>query len=69
MKVVWTELARFQLQEIYQYYSEVASRKVAESIKNKIFIKTLKLSQFPEIGQIENNSLVCFNELSVFSIR
>ncbi len=58
MKVIWTELASFQLKEIYQYYTEVASREVAESIKNKIFIKALKLSQFPEIGQIESNSLI-----------
>ena len=48
MKVIWTELASFQLKEIYQYYTEVASREVAESIKNKIVIKALNLSQFPE---------------------
>ena len=58
MKVIWTELAKSQLQEAYQYYKEVANRKVATTIKAKIYEKMRKLSRFPEIGQRENNPLV-----------
>ena len=58
MKVIWTELAKSQLKEACQYYKEIASAKVAASIKSKIYEKTRKLSRFPEIGQRENNPLV-----------
>ena len=58
MKVVWTELAKSQLKEACQYYREVASAKVAVSIKSKVYKKTKKLSRFPEMGQRENNSLL-----------
>jgi plasmid stabilization system protein ParE len=58
MKVVWTELAKAQLKEASQYYKEVAGNKVAKSIKTKIFEKTRKLSRHPEIGQLEQNTMV-----------
>jgi plasmid stabilization system protein ParE len=58
MKVVWTELAKLQLKEIYHYYKEVASNKVASSIKKKIFEKIAHLSKFPMLGQLENNPVV-----------
>ncbi len=58
MKVIWTELARSQLREACQYYKEVASAKVAASIRAKAYEKTRKLSRFPEMGQKENNPLV-----------
>jgi plasmid stabilization system protein ParE len=50
MKVIWTELARSQLREACQYYKEVASAKVAASIRAKAYEKTRKLSRFPELG-------------------
>ncbi len=58
MKVVWTELATAQLKEVYLYYKEVASTKVASTIKSRIYEKTRKLSEFPELGQKENNLLI-----------
>ena len=58
MKVIWTELAMFQLKEACQYYKEIASAKVAALIRSKVYEKTRKLSRFPEIGQKENNPLV-----------
>jgi len=58
MKVVWTELAKAQLKEAFQYYKEVAGNKVAQSIKAKIFEKVSNLSRYPEIGQLEQNALV-----------
>jgi plasmid stabilization system protein ParE len=58
MKVIWTELAKSQLKEAYQYHKEIASLRVAASIRSRIYEKTRKLSRFPEIGQRENNPLV-----------
>ncbi|MBY0434132.1 MAG: type II toxin-antitoxin system RelE/ParE family toxin [Cyclobacteriaceae bacterium] len=58
MKVIWTELAKSQLKEACQYYKEIASAKVATSIRLKVYEKTRKLSRFPEIGQKESNPLV-----------
>lgn len=58
MKVIWTELAKYKLKEAFQYYKEVAGIKVANSIKEKIYGKTRKLSRYPEIGQKENNPIV-----------
>lgn len=51
MKVIWTDFAKSQLKEIYLYYKEVASVKVAHSIEQKIFIKTRKLSRNHQLGQ------------------
>ena len=51
MKVIWTELAKFQLKEACTYYKEIASAKVAASIRSKVFEKTRKLPRFPELGQ------------------
>jgi toxin ParE1/3/4 len=58
MKILWTESARSQLKEVYQYYKEVAGSRVAKSIKRKIFEKTARLSSHPEIGQQEQHMLV-----------
>ena len=58
MKVIWTELAKFQLKEACTYYKEIASAKVAASIRSKVFEKTRKLPRFPELGQKETNPLV-----------
>ena len=58
MKVIWTELAKFQLKEVHQYYKEVAGKKIANSIKKKIFDKTSQFVKHPEIGQQELNLVV-----------
>lgn len=58
MRVVWSDLAKANVKEIYAYYKEVASTKVAKSIKNKIINKTRSLAKHPEMGQGEDNPLV-----------
>lgn len=58
MKVIWTDLAKWQLKEIYLYYKEVASLKVAHAIEQKIFIKTRKLARNHQLGQEEINPAV-----------
>jgi plasmid stabilization system protein ParE len=46
-KVVWTENAEMQLEEIYQYTLEDSQQNAIE-IKNKIFKSTSQLLDFPE---------------------
>ncbi len=58
MKVIWTDLAKYQLKEACQYHKEIANANVAASIRKKAYEKTRKLSRFPELGQKENNPLV-----------
>jgi plasmid stabilization system protein ParE len=58
MQIIWSDLAKVLLKEIYSYYKEVAGVKVAKSIKNKIIKKPLLLTKQPEIGQIEDNPMV-----------
>lgn len=58
MRIVWSELAKVQLKEIYGYYQEVAGVKVAKSIKSKIIRKPYLLLKHPEMGQVEDNPIV-----------
>jgi toxin ParE1/3/4 len=58
MRIIWTEVAKLCLLDIFTYYKEVAGLKVANQIKVKIFSKTKNLKHTPEVGQIETNKLV-----------
>jgi plasmid stabilization system protein ParE len=58
MRILWSDLAKAQLREIYRYYKEVAGVKVARSIKNKIIKKSYLLIRQPALGQLEDNPLV-----------
>jgi len=58
MRIIWSDLAKVQLKEIYRYYKEVAGRTVAKSIKNKIIRTPHLLIKHPDMGQVENNPMV-----------
>ncbi|MFM9840401.1 MAG: type II toxin-antitoxin system RelE/ParE family toxin [Cyclobacteriaceae bacterium] len=58
MKIIWSDLAKAQLYDVYEYYKDVASTKIAKSIKSKVCKKVRTLSRFPEMGQHELNPLV-----------
>jgi len=58
MHIVWSDLAKANLKEIYNYYKEVASVRVAKSITNKIIKKPGALTKQPELGQTEENPTV-----------
>ena len=60
MRILWSDLAKAQLNEIYRYYKEVAGVKVARSIKNKIIKKPSLLIKQPEMGQLEDNPMVAY---------
>ncbi len=54
MKVLWTDTAISQLEQIFYYYSHKASSKVATRLTQQIVDKTLLLETFPRTGQREN---------------
>ncbi len=53
MKVIWSEFAETQLDEIYEYYKKKASPKVAKKLVREIINEPKKLIKAPQIGQEE----------------
>jgi len=53
MKIIWTDFAIENLKEIFDYYSENATKKVAHKIKKQILTSTKQLLDYPESGQVE----------------
>lgn len=58
MRIIWSNTAKADVKEIYSYYREVASLKVAQSIRIAIVEKPRLLTKQPEIGQEEENPIV-----------
>ena len=52
-EIIWSDLAEKQLDEIYEYYLENASYKVAGNFVNNILKEPDILVKNPSIGQIE----------------
>lgn len=55
MRIVWTDLAKANVREIYDYYKKVGSEKIAKSITRKIVEKSRLLTKQPDIGQVEES--------------
>ncbi len=55
MKIFWSDFALQSLNDIYIYHKLEVNKKVADSIKKKIFSATRKLIDYPKSGQIEPN--------------
>ena len=55
MKIIWTDFAIENLKEIFDYYAENATKKVAHKIKKQILTSTKQLVDHPRSGQIEFN--------------
>ncbi|WP_339756477.1 type II toxin-antitoxin system RelE/ParE family toxin [Algoriphagus aquimarinus] len=53
MIVYWTQFAEDKLQDIYRFYSEVATEKIAFKLVNGIVETTINLSENPDLGPIE----------------
>jgi plasmid stabilization system protein ParE len=53
VRVFWTDTARFQLEEIFDYYKEKASIKIARKLVTLIIDKTLQLEKNPHSGPKE----------------
>ena len=52
-KIIWSEFAETQLDEIYEYYKDKASTKVAKKLVRWIINEPKKLIKSPLIGQEE----------------
>lgn len=55
MKIVWTDFAIENLKDIFDYYSNKASKRTAHKIRKQILNSTKQLIKNPESGQIEFN--------------
>lgn len=53
LKIHWTYFAKKELQNIFDYYKENATLKVATKLTEQIVKQTLKLSNQPKIGAKE----------------
>ncbi len=53
LKVIWSQSAEYRLDEIFEYYSERASKKIARKIVHEIISATNSLKNTPFLGQIE----------------
>lgn len=53
LEVYWLELAENKLENIYDYYSIKASKRVAQKLINEIVDTTIGIEKQPEIGQVE----------------
>lgn len=53
LTIFWTEFSQKSLEKIYKYYHKKAGIKIAKELINGIYAETLKLSQQPQIGQVE----------------
>lgn len=53
LKIIWSEFAETQLDEIYEYYEKNASPKIAKKLLKEIINEPKKLINTPLIGQEE----------------
>jgi toxin ParE1/3/4 len=53
LKIYWTDFSKKELKNIFHYYKEKASLKVAKNLVSGIAKETLKLKKQPNIGQQE----------------
>ena len=52
-RVIWSEFAEIQLDEIFDYYKKEASVRVANKLVRNIILASQSLRDSPFIGQIE----------------
>lgn len=53
MKIIWSDFASRTLKDIFDYYKDVAGKRIARKIKNHIFDSTKQLKIQPNSGQTE----------------
>ena len=53
LKIIWSEFAETQLDEIYEYYEKRASPRIAKKLLKGIINEPNKLIKTPQIGQEE----------------
>ena len=53
LTVYWSEFAEGKLEDLFSYYSEKASVKLAQNLVNEIIDRSLELARNPLMGQKE----------------
>jgi len=53
LRVFWTDTARFQLEDIFHYYKDEASIRVARKLVKGIIARTIQLEKNPKSGPKE----------------
>lgn len=53
MKIIWPSLAKSRLKQVYEYYAEKASVKVARNITQSILDSIHLLKKNPQLGKVE----------------
>ena len=53
LRVFWTDTARFQIEDIFNYYKDKASIRVARKLVKQIIDRTIQLEKNPESGSKE----------------
>jgi plasmid stabilization system protein ParE len=53
LRVFWTDTARFQLEDVFNYYKDKASLKVARKLVKQIIDRTIQLENNPDSGPKE----------------
>lgn len=53
LRIYWTDFAKIELKNIFDYYHKKVSLKIAKKIAKQIVEKADSLSGFPEIGATE----------------
>ena len=53
LRVFWTDTARFQLEDIFNYYKDKASIRVARKLVKQIIDRTIQLEKNPNSGPKE----------------
>ncbi|HLV70228.1 MAG TPA: type II toxin-antitoxin system RelE/ParE family toxin [Xanthomarina sp.] len=53
MKIIWTDFAIENLKDIFDYYAENASKKIAHKVRKQILDTSMQLLNNSESGQIE----------------
>lgn len=54
LKVFWTDFAKSELKNIFDYHKEKVSGKIARQIVEQIVVTTDKLKSYPEMGTVED---------------
>ena len=53
LRIFWTDFAKSELRNIYDFHKDAASIKVAKNLVKNIALTTKCLSEHPEMGQLE----------------
>lgn len=54
LEIIWSDFAENQLDEVFEYYNENASKRVAKKLLRNLINEPKKLIKNPFIGQIEH---------------